>query len=62
MDFEDAELVGLIRQCIPVGVARYFEQLVVRARPIAADACRRAWDTEEKGAFALASWERGALP
>lgn len=24
MDFEDAELVGLIRQCIPVGVARYF--------------------------------------
>ena len=25
IDFEDAELVGLIRQCIPVGVARYFE-------------------------------------
>ena len=25
MGFEDAELVGLIRQCIPVGVARYFE-------------------------------------
>ena len=25
MDFEDAELVGLIRQCIPVGAARYFE-------------------------------------
>lgn len=23
MDFEDAELVGLIRQCIPVGVARF---------------------------------------
>lgn len=25
MDFEDTELVGLIRQCIPVGDARYFE-------------------------------------
>lgn len=25
MDFEDAELVGLIRPCMPVGVARYFE-------------------------------------
>ena len=25
MDFEDAELVGLIRECIPVGVARFFE-------------------------------------
>lgn len=25
MDFENAELVGLIRQCIPVGVARFFE-------------------------------------
>ena len=25
MDFDDAELVGLIRQCIPVGVARFFE-------------------------------------
>lgn len=25
MDFEDAELVGFIRECIPVGVARFFE-------------------------------------
>ena len=25
MDFDDVELVGLIRQCIPVGVARFFE-------------------------------------
>lgn len=25
MDFNDVELVGLIRQCIPVGAARFFE-------------------------------------
>ena len=36
MDFEDAELVGLIRQCIPVGVARFFEEPALRGRSVVA--------------------------